>query len=76
MANSPESEKNDIDELSENAEDTNVSDTGGDITVPGISEDEKTDENSDENARPRGANCNLRPNPTPTLLMNTDTNRY
>ena len=41
---------------------------GDDITVPGIS-NEKTDENSS----PRGGKYNLRPNPNPNLLMNTDT---
>ena len=47
----------------------NVSNKGADITVPGISENE----NSDENLSPRGRKYNLRPNPTPNF---TDEYRY
>ena len=47
----------------------NVSNRGADITVPGISEKE----NSEENSSPRGEKYNLRPNPTPNF---TDEYRY
>ena len=47
----------------------NVSNTGADITVPGISENG----NSNENSSPRGGKYNLRPNPTPNF---TDEYRY
>ena len=75
MANSPPNLENiDNNGLNENAKDTNVSNRGGDITVPGISEDEKANENSDEHASPReGGGNNLRPNPTPNF---TDEYRY
>ena len=75
MANSaPNSENNDDDGLNENAEDTNVSNRGGDITVPGISEDEKANENSDEHASPKGGgDITVVLTLTQILLMNTDT---
>ena len=41
----------------------NVSNRGADITVPGISEKE----NSEENSSPRGGRYNLRPNPNPNF---------
>ena len=41
----------------------NVSNRGADITVPGISEKE----NSEENSSPRGGRYNLRPNPNPNV---------
>ena len=47
----------------------NVSNKGADITVPGISEKE----NSEENSSPRGGRYNLRPNPNPNF---TDEYRY
>ena len=47
----------------------NVSNTGADITVPGISKNG----NSNENSSPRGGKYNLRPNPTPNF---TDEYRY
>ena len=47
----------------------NVSNTGADITVPGISENG----NSNENSSPRGGKYNLRPNPAPNF---TDEYRY
>ena len=73
-ANSPpNSENNDNDGLNENEEDTNVSNRGGDITVPGKSEDEKANENSDEHASPRGGKYNLRPNHNPNF---TDEYKY
>ena len=47
----------------------NVSNTGADITVPGISENG----NLNENSSPRGGKYNLRPNPAPNF---TDEYRY
>ena len=47
----------------------NVSNRGADITVPGISEKE----NSEENSNPRGRRYNLQPNPNPNF---TDEYRY
>ena len=47
----------------------NVSNTGADITVPGISENG----NPNENSSPRGGKYNLRPNPAPNF---TDEYRY
>ena len=47
----------------------NVSNTGADITVPGISKNG----NSNENSSPRGGKYNLRPNPAPNF---TDEYRY
>ena len=47
----------------------NVSNRGADITVPGISEKE----NSEENSSSRGGRYNLRPNPNPNF---TDEYRY
>ena len=47
----------------------NVSNRGADITVPGISEKE----NSEENSSPRGGRYNLRPNPNPNF---TEEYRY
>ena len=49
----------------------NVSNRGADITVPGISEKE----NSEENSSPREGRYILRHIPTPTSLMNTDTSQ-
>ena len=59
--------ENDVTGDSENAE--NVSSRGADITVPGISENE----NSDEKLSSRGTKYNLRPNPKPN---NTEEYRY
>ena len=47
----------------------NVSNRGADITVPGIS----GKENSEENSSPRGGRYNLRPNPNPNF---TEEYRY
>ena len=47
----------------------NVSNRGADITVPGLSEKE----NSEENSSPRGGRYNLRPNPNPNF---TEEYRY
>ena len=47
----------------------NVSNRGADITVPGISEEE----NSEQNSSPRGGRYNLRPKPNPNF---TEENRY
>ena len=53
-------------------ESTEIASNGGaDIIVLGISENEK----SEDNSSPRGGKYILRPNPTPTSLMNTDTVR-
>ena len=57
-------------DVSNDLQDTeNVSNTGADITVPGISKNG----NSNENSSPRGGKYNLRPNPTPNF---TDEYRY
>ena len=48
------------------------SSTGGDITVPGVSENDEK-EKVNENNSPRGGKYNLRPNPTPNY---TDEYRY
>ena len=47
---------------------------GRDTIVPEVSDDENDDVIVD-NKSPRGGRYNLRPNPTPTLLMNTDTSQ-
>ena len=47
----------------------NVSNRGADITVPGTSEKE----NSEENSSPRGGRYNIRPNPNPNF---TEEYRY
>ena len=59
--------QNDVTNDLENAE--IASERGVDITVPGISENGKDEENSS----PRGGKYNLRPNPTPNF---TDEYRY
>ena len=59
--------QNDVTNDLENAE--IASERGVDITVPGISEKGKNEENSS----PRGGKYNLRPNPTPNF---TDEYRY
>ena len=41
--------------------------------MPGISDDRKANENSDEHASPRGGNITLGLTLPQTLLMNTDT---
>ena len=57
-------------DVTNDLESTEIASSGGaDITVPGISENERHEENSS----PRGWKYNLRPNPTPTSLMKTDT---
>ena len=59
---------------SSNSSADNNSNAGGDITVPGISENDKNDANENkENASPRGGKYNLRPNPTPNF---TEEYRY
>ena len=45
-----------------------------DTIKPDVS-DSESDEMIVDNSSPRGAKYNLRPSPTPTLLMNTDTDR-
>ena len=47
---------------------------GRDIIVPDLS-DRETDDPVAANESPRGGKYNLRPNPTPTLLMNIDTSQ-
>ena len=47
---------------------------GEDNPVPGISDD-AMNEKIQENSSSRGGKFNLRPNPTPTTLMNTDTSQ-
>ena len=57
-------------DVTKDLENTEMASNGGaDFTVPGISENERNEENSS----PRGGKYNLRPNPPPTSLMNTDT---
>ena len=57
-------------DVTNDLENTEMASNGGaDITVPGISENERNEENSS----PRGGKYNLRPNPT--SLMNTDTSQ-
>ena len=66
---SPSGTKNENDVTNEQNDTENVSERGADITVPGISENGKNEENSS----PRGGKYNLRPNPTPNF---TDEYRY
>ena len=47
---------------------------GRDTIVPEVSDDDNDDVIVDDKS-PRGGRYNLRPNPTPTLLMNTDTSQ-
>ena len=62
----------DENDVTNDLENTEIASNGGaDITVPGILENERNEENSS----PRGGKYNLRPNPTPTSLMNTDTSQ-
>ena len=61
--------ENENDVTNELNDDGNVPKRGADITVPGISENGKNEENSS----PRGGKYNLRPNPTPNF---TDEYRY
>ena len=57
-------------DVTNDLETTEIASKGGvDITVPGISENGKNEENSS----PRGGKYNLRPNPTPNF---TDEYRY
>ena len=66
---SPSGTKNENDVTNEHNDTENVSERGADITVPGISENGKNEENSS----PRGGKYNLRPNPNPNF---TDEYRY
>ena len=66
---SPSGTKNENDVTNEHNDTENVSERGADITVPGISENGKNEENSS----PRGGKYNFRPNPTPNF---TDEYRY
>ena len=65
----PNGTENENDVTNDLKDTENVSNTGADITVPGISERR----NSNENSSPRGGKYNLRPNPTPNF---TDEYRY
>ena len=65
----PNGTENENDVTNDLKDTENVSNTGADITVPGISENG----NSNENSSPRGGKYNLRPNPTPNF---TDEYRY
>ena len=65
----PNGTENENDVTNDLKDSENVSNTGADITVPGISENG----NSNENSSPRGGKYNLRPNPTPNF---TDEYRY
>ena len=66
---SPSGTENENDVTNELNGDENVLKRGADITVPGISENE----NSEENLSPRGEKYNLRPNPNPNF---SDEYRY
>ena len=59
----PNGTENENDVTNDLKDTENVSNTGADITVPGISERG----NSNENSSPRGGKYNLRPNPTPNF---------
>ena len=64
--NTPQNEN----DVTHDLESTEIASNGGaDLTVPGISETSKTEENSS----PRGGKYNLRPNPTRNF---TDEYRY
>ena len=65
----PNGTENENDVTNDLKDTANVSNTGADITVPGISEQG----NSNENSSPRGGKYNLRPNPNPNF---TDEYRY
>ena len=65
----PNGTENENDVTNDLKDTENVSNTGADITVPGISENG----NSNENSSPRGGKYNLRLNPTPNF---TDEYRY
>ena len=66
---SPSGTKNENDVTNEHNDTENVSERGADITVPGLSENGKNEENSS----PRGGKYILRPNPNPNF---TDEYRY
>ena len=66
---SPSGTENENDVTNELKSDENVPKRGADITVPGISENE----NSEENLSPRGGKYILRPNPNPNF---SDEYRY
>ena len=66
---SPSGTENGSDVTNEINDDKNIPKRGADITVPGISENERNEKNSS----PRGGKYNLRPNPTPNF---TDEYRY
>ena len=55
---------------SENCTTDDSNKMGENITVPGISNDETIKEKTDETSSPREGKHNLRPNPTPKLLLN------
>ena len=60
----------DENDVTNDLESTEIASNGGpDITVPGISENERNEENSS----PRGGKYNLRPNPNPNF---SDEYRY
>ena len=61
ISKSPSWTENENDVTNELNDDVNVSTRGADTNVHGISENEK----SEENSSPRGGKYNLRPNPTP-----------
>ena len=65
----PNGTENENDVTNDLKDTENVSNTGADITVPGISENGY----SNENSSPRGGKYNLRPNPAPNF---TDEYRY
>ena len=65
----PHGTENENDVTNDLKDTENVSNTGADITVPGISENG----NSNENSSPRGGKYSLRPNPAPNF---TDEYRY
>ena len=66
---SPSGTENESDVTNGLNDDENIPKRGADINVPGISENERNEENSS----PRGGKYNLRPNPTPNF---TDEYRY
>ena len=68
---SPSGTENENDVTNDLENDEIASKGGVDITVPGISVNER----NEENPSPRGGKYNLRPTLTPTLLMNTDTSQ-
>ena len=69
LSESPSGSKNEND-VTNDLENEEIASKGGvDITVPGISENER----NEENPSPRGGKYNLRPNPNPNF---TDEHRY